>query len=143
MPRLHRHAVLLRQEREHPVGLGDEVLDRAFAVDDHSERRALDPADGEDVFAAPPRGKADEPGQRRPPHQVDRLAGFAGGREGEVEIGQVLKGGPDLCRGDCREPGPVDLDRGVHRADELVGLLPDQFSFGIVVGGDGDEVRLL
>ncbi len=43
VPRLHRLFVLLGHEREHPVGLGDEVLDLALPVHDHSKRRTLDP----------------------------------------------------------------------------------------------------
>ncbi len=92
MPRLHRLPVLLGHEREHPVGLGDKTLDLALAGHDHGERRALDPAHGQDILAAPAGCEADEPGQRCSPHQVDDLPGLPGGREREIEFGRALEG---------------------------------------------------
>ncbi len=53
-----------------------------------------------------------------------------------VEPNAVL----DLLGRDRREPGPGHGDVGPGRADQVVGLLPDQLPLGVEVGRDRDPV---
>ena len=136
-------AILLGQERELPVLLGDELLDLLLPVHYHGEGGGLDPADGKDVAAPPPGGKADEPGEGSPPHQVDHLPGFPCRGEVKIEFrgsGECL---PDLIGGDRTEPGSPDGNFPAHMADQLVRLLPDQLPFGIKISRYRDEAGLL
>ena len=48
----------------------------------------------------------------------------------------------EFLRGDRGEPGTVNGYLRVYGPDQLECLFPDQFSFGIKIGGNGDPVGL-
>jgi hypothetical protein len=71
-----------------PEGLGDVGAALQLALDDQAQGGALDAADGEEVGAEPAGGEGDRAGQRRPPEQVDVLAGGAGVGE---RVGELVE----------------------------------------------------
>ena len=123
-----------------------------LALDDQRQRRALDPADGEEVGAEPAARERDRAGQRRAPDQVDVLARGAGVGEVVRELVEVREGALDLLLGQRRVTGaghgrPVaDLGLGHARVDVehlLQRLEPDQLALAVEVGGDHDRVGFL
>ncbi len=135
--RFERLVVLLQVGEQFPVVFGVERLNLAFAVDDEFQRRTLHPPDADEVVAELARRKREEARQRGPPDEVDYLAGFARGRQIEVEFVGVLERLGDLVFRDGGEAHAVDGDVLVHFADEFLRFLPDEFALAVVVGRDG------
>ncbi len=122
-----------------PVVLGVEGLDFALAVNDESQRRRLDAADGDEVVTEATGRQREKAGERGPPHQVHDLPGLAGGREVEVYLVGVVEGRTHLPFRDGGEANAVHGSVGLL-ADDLVRLDADEFALAVVVGGDGDAV---
>src|SRR6266542_561086 len=125
---------------EGPVVLRGEALDLALPVDDQRERRALNPADGQEVASHLLRGDGQESGENGAPGEIDGLPRFGGPRERIVDVHEVRECPLDFPlreRGETCASNP-DLRAGL--LDDLERLDADQLALAVEVRRDDDLV---
>ena len=138
---------VLELGEQFPEGFGDVGAALHLALDDQAQGGALHAADREEVRAEAAAGERDRAGQRRPPEQVDVLAGGAGVGQRVGELVELVEGALDLLLGQRRVAGALDPQGAavgvLARAEVRVGfehllqsLEPDQLALAVEVGRD-------
>ncbi len=138
---LNRLPVGVQLHLDHPERLGHEGPPLLLPLGDEHQGGRLHPAHAQELAAQTRGGQRDEPGERRPPDEVDVLPGLAGPGQRLGQLVEMREGPVDLARRQGREAGAA---HGAHQLGVLFdrqveGLQPDQLALAVVVGRDDER----